>query len=78
MTQGLTPTAPVDTDASVLGIDLPRNLLEALVLFEQCDPLRDVLGEVFCGAYATVKRAEYETFMQTISPWEREFLLLNV
>jgi len=25
-----------------------------------------------------VKRAEYETFMQTISPWEREFLLLNV
>jgi len=78
MTQGLTPTAPVDTDASALGIDLPRNLLEALVLFEQCDPLRDALGEVFCGAYATVKRAEYETFMQTISPWEREFLLLNV
>jgi glutamine synthetase len=25
-----------------------------------------------------VKQAEYETFMRTISPWEREFLLLNV
>jgi hypothetical protein len=25
-----------------------------------------------------VKRGEFETFMQVISPWEREFLLLNV
>ena len=78
MTQDLTPTEPVATDASALGIELPRNLLEALVLFEQCDALKDVLGGLFCGAYAAVKRAEYETFMQTISPWEREFLLLNV
>lgn len=78
MNEGLTPTEPVATDAAALGIELPRNLLEALVLFEQCDPLRNVLGEIFCGAYATVKRTEYEVFMQTISPWEREFLLLNV
>jgi glutamine synthetase len=78
MTQDLTPSEPVATDASALGIELPRNLLEALVHFEQCAPLREVLGEVFCSSYATVKRAEYETFMQTISPWEREFLLLNV
>ena len=56
----------------------PFRALEALVLFEQSDALRDVLGGGFCSAYAAVKRAEYETFMQTISPWEREFLLLNV
>jgi glutamine synthetase len=37
-----------------------------------------VLGEEFIHLYAGVKRAEFETFMQVISPWEREFLLLNV
>jgi hypothetical protein len=25
-----------------------------------------------------VKLAEYDAFMRTVSPWEREFLLLNV
>ena len=40
--------------------------------------LADVLGAEFIGLYAGVKRAEFETFMQVISPWEREFLLLNV
>jgi glutamine synthetase len=37
-----------------------------------------VLGPEFIGLYAGVKRGEFETFMQVISPWEREFLLLNV
>ena len=30
------------------------------------------------STYAAIKRAEFETFMEVISPWEREFLLLNV
>ncbi len=37
-----------------------------------------VLGREFLGTYAGIKRGEFETFMQVISPWEREFLLLNV
>jgi glutamine synthetase len=37
-----------------------------------------VLGEQFASTYAAIKRAEFETFMEVISPWEREFLLLNV
>ena len=30
------------------------------------------------STFAAVKRAEFATFMRVISPWEREFLLLNV
>ena len=32
----------------------------------------------FVATYAAIKRAEFETFMEVISPWEREYLLLNV
>ncbi|EJL31823.1 glutamine synthetase [Caulobacter sp. AP07] len=78
MVHNLTPTAPVDTDANNRGIELPRSLLESVALFEAATPLVELLGATFCNAYATVKQAEYETFMRTISPWEREFLLLNV
>jgi glutamine synthetase len=78
MVQGLKPAEPVATDASVLGVQLPRSLSDSLKLFEACQPLVDILGPTFCAAYDRVKQAEYETFMRTISPWEREFLLLNV
>jgi glutamine synthetase len=78
MVEGLTPTEPVDYDANVKGVELPRSLTESLALFEACEPIVALLGPAFVGAYATVKQAEYETFMRTISPWEREFLLLNV
>jgi glutamine synthetase len=78
MTQGLTPSAPVETDASVAGVQLPRSLSDSLRLFADCAPLVEILGPIFCQAYDRVKQAEYETFMRTISPWEREFLLLNV
>jgi glutamine synthetase len=74
----LKPSAPVDTDASIAGVQLPRSLSESLKLFEDCAPLVEILGPIFCQAYDRVKQAEYETFMRTISPWEREFLLLNV
>ena len=32
----------------------------------------------FIAIYGGVKRGEFETFMQVISPWEREFLLFAV
>ena len=59
-------------------IDLPRGLLEAVDLFEADDELRAMLGSSFVATYTAIKRAEFETFMEVISPWEREFLLLNV
>jgi glutamine synthetase len=52
--------------------------MDSVALLEACEPLIEILGPVFVSAYSGVKQAEHETFMQTISPWEREFLLLNV
>ncbi|MDI6028752.1 glutamine synthetase family protein [Corticibacterium sp. UT-5YL-CI-8] len=69
---------PILTTANEDEIDLPRGLLEAVDLFEADEELRAALGQSFCATYAAIKRAEFETFMEVISPWEREFLLLNV
>ena len=53
-------------------------LLEAVDLFEGDEELCALLGKSFAATYAAIKRAEFETFMEVISPWEREYLLLNV
>ena len=58
--------------------DVPRVMGDALDLFEESTALADVLGPEFCRVYSIVKRAEYNEFLQVISPWEREHLLLNV
>ncbi len=58
--------------------DIPRVLGEALDLFEAATALHDILGPEFSRVYAIVKRAEYDEFLQVISPWEREHLLMNV
>ncbi|MEM9965859.1 MAG: glutamine synthetase family protein, partial [Asticcacaulis sp.] len=79
MTQGLKPLPPVDTDASNdPSADLPYSLIQAVIKLERCEELAELLGPAFVTAYTRVKQQEYETFMRTISPWEREFLLLNV
>jgi glutamine synthetase len=69
---------PVLTTANADEIDLPRGLLEAVDLFEGDEELCALLGKSFAATYAAIKRAEFETFMEVISPWEREYLLLNV
>lgn len=51
---------------------------EALDLFDEATALHEVLGPEFARVYGIVKRAEYEEFLQVISPWEREHLLINV
>ncbi|QBF32774.1 glutamine synthetase family protein [Thalassococcus sp. S3] len=58
--------------------DIPRVMGQALDIFDGATPLHRVLGEEFSRVYSIVKRAEYEEFLQVISPWEREHLLLNV
>jgi glutamine synthetase len=57
---------------------IARNLGDALDLFEENAALQGVLGEQFCRAYSAVKRSEDKEFLQVISPWEREHLLMNV
>lgn len=58
--------------------EVPRVLGEALGLFDEETELHEVLGDDFARVYSIVKRAEYDEFLQVISPWEREHLLLNV
>ena len=58
--------------------DIPRVMGDALDLFEEAKELHEVLGPEFARVYSIVKRTEYEEFLQVISPWEREHLLLNV
>ena len=57
---------------------LPKNLDIALDALEKASPLHDVLGEDFVKLFTEVKRAEADAFLEVISPWEREYLLLNV
>ncbi|KQZ79079.1 glutamine synthetase [Mesorhizobium sp. Root157] len=78
MTNKLKAESPVVTTANEDEIDLPRGLLEAVDLFEGDEILCEMLGKTFATTYAAIKRAEFETFMEVISPWEREYLLLNV
>jgi glutamine synthetase len=78
MVQGLTPTEPIAGSAHDLPFALPRNLDEAIRHLRECEELIEVLGESFVAAFSVVKQAEYEVFLQVISSWEREHLLLNV
>ena len=76
--EGKMPKPECTGDAYMNETDLPYNLGDALDLLEEDGPLREVLGIEFCGVYDSVKRNEYKEFLQVISPWEREHLLLNV
>ncbi|SER94426.1 glutamine synthetase family protein [Rhizobium sp. NFR03] len=78
LTQALEPTAPADDTVNTKAIELPRGLLEAVAALEAEPAFHDVFSAEFIAIYAGVKRGEFETFMQVISPWEREYLLLNV
>jgi glutamine synthetase len=78
MVEGLKPSEPIAGSAYDLAIALPRTLAEALRLLRESKPLVDLFGDRFVLAYTAVKEAEYETFAQVISSWEREHLLLNV
>ena len=78
MRDRIEPDAPTGTSVNEDEIELPRGLLEAVDLFESDAALREILGTAFVSTYAAIKKAEFETFMEVISPWEREYLLLNV
>lgn len=58
--------------------ELPQGLGAALDLFDANEAMHKILGTDFCRVYSIVKRTEYDEFLQVISPWEREHLLLNV
>lgn len=78
MTKEIRPAKQFKGDAYEGEGDIPQVLGQALTLFEDATDLHGVLGTEFARVYSIVKRAEYDEFLQVISPWEREHLLLNV
>jgi len=78
MVENLQPSDPITGSAHDLPFSLPRSLDEALRQMRGCPELIAILGEPFVEAFAIVKESEYEVFLQVISSWEREHLLLNV
>ncbi len=71
------PTKPHNVSGEDMQT-LPKNLDIALDMLEKASPLHNVLGADFVKLFAEVKRAEAVAFLEVISPWEREYLLLNV
>ena len=78
MVEGHEPKPEYKGDAYDSDAELPQGVYSALDLLAEAKPLRDVVGAGFAEVYEAVKRAEYDEFLQVISPWEREHLLLNV
>jgi glutamine synthetase len=78
MIEGLQPSEPITGSAHDMPFELPRSLDEALTRLRGSEPIVHLLGDPFVAAYTIVKQAEYEVFLQVISSWEREHLLLNV
>ena len=76
--EGKDPEPEFTGDAYDEEPDIPQHLSESLELFRANQAIAEVLGPEFCTTYAAVKDTEYQAFLQVISPWEREHLLLNV
>ena len=74
----LRPRDALQGEAYSMPRALPQGLIEGLELFNQAPELESILGKSFCSIYKALKRYEAEAFLQVISPWEREHLLLNV
>ncbi|MEM1430506.1 MAG: glutamine synthetase family protein [Pseudomonadota bacterium] len=78
LTERRPPAAEFTGDAYDTDADIPRTFGEALALFQDSPALHGILGAEFTKIYGAVKDLEYQEFLQVISPWEREHLLLNV
>ena len=71
----------LETKKSVFGekkSSLPKNMEEAILLFEKDVDLVEVFNQKFIRTIAAIRRVEYQAYLKVISSWEREYLLLNV
>ena len=76
--EGKNPAPEFKGDAYETEPDIPRSISEAIDLFNEATAMHQVLDPHFCRVYGAVKSVENQGFLQVISPWEREHLLLNV
>ena len=59
-------------------MQLSRHWYDSLQRLADCKELREVLSDSFIDIYVGVKEVEFDNFLNVISPWEREHLLLKV
>ncbi len=78
MKQGLRASEPVRSNAYEQPTQLSRHWYGSLQRLAACQPLRDIMGEQFIDVYVAVKEIEFDNFLNVITPWEREHLLLKV
>ncbi len=78
MTEKIPPHPAVTGNAYEQATTLPHTLREAVQALLACEPLHAMFGERFVRLYSSVKEHESDTFLNVISAWEREHLLLNV
>ena len=78
MKQGLEPTQPLNGSAYDEPIQLSRHWYHSLQRLADCKQLSEILGDSFVKIYVAVNEAEFDNFLNIISPWEREHLLLKV
>ncbi|AFX99434.1 glutamine synthetase, catalytic domain protein [Candidatus Endolissoclinum faulkneri L2] len=69
---------PVDGSAYNLAASLPRHLEDALLRLNRSKQLRDILGQRFIKVLTQIKEQESRNYLEVISAWERQYLLLNV
>ena len=78
MKENIKPTKPFTKEAYALPHSLPRGVLSAIELFEAERKLHEILGRDFAELFVSIKQTEADEFLQVISPWERQHLMLSV
>jgi glutamine synthetase len=78
MKQKLRPTEAITGSAYHEPFQMSRHWYGALEKLAGNAALRDVLGGNFIDIYVAIKEIEFDHFLNEISPWEREHLLLKV
>lgn len=57
---------------------LPRDLGEAIDLFEKSETMKEILGEHIHSFYAENKRAEWNDYIKSVSQWEMDRYLSTI
>jgi len=78
MKKGLKPDKPLASSAYDEPMQLSRHWYDSLQRLAECSELREIMGNRFIDVYVAVKEVEFDNFLNVISPWEREHLLLKV
>jgi len=78
MVNKLKPDDAILDDAYKLPRQMSRHWYNSLLRLKDNQALREVLGELFIDVYVDVKEVEFDDFLNVISSWEREHLLLKV